>query len=163
MVNERVEAARRKYLSLGVGELVAAAVFFGVARFSVLPRMEGQRDTLVLWSALIPLLAVLVQGSVYWLLARNWVLRSRMPRGVARLLRVMRIGNVGVLIAGLAGVLLWLPANPGWAVAVLAIWVFGVIEYLNYFVVRLSYPFAFWASEVGRWRTPRLVRDLRMD
>ena len=39
--------------------------------------------------------------------------------------------------------------------------VFGLIEYLNYFHVRLSYPWSTWASQVGRWSTPRLVRDLR--
>jgi hypothetical protein len=43
---------------------------------------------------------------------------------------------------------------------VLAVWVFGVLEYVNYFVVRLAYPLGRWFTTVGEWRTPRLVQDL---
>gem|GEM_PF-4242844 len=41
-----------------------------------------------------------------------------------------------------------------------AAWTFGLIEYLNYFVVRLSYPPTRWFAEVGRRRTPQLRKDL---
>ena len=76
---------RRKYLSLGVGEL-AAAVVFAV----VLPRLVGEDDRRALWCALIPLLVVLVQAGSYWLLARGWVARRAMPAPLATVYRGFR-------------------------------------------------------------------------
>lgn len=43
---------------------------------------------------------------------------------------------------------------------VVGVWVFGVLEYVNYFVVRLSYPIHRWLTTVGQWHTPQLVQDL---
>ena len=42
----------------------------------------------------------------------------------------------------------------------LLVWAFGALEYVNYFVVRLSYPLAEWFVLVGRRRRPVLVRDV---
>ena len=69
---------RRRYLSLGLGELAAAGVFAAVAVSVVMPRLEGPHDSAALWSALAPLLVVLVQAGVYWLLARGWVEQAPM-------------------------------------------------------------------------------------
>ena len=41
------------------------------------------------------------------------------------------------------------------------VWAFAVVEHVNYFVVRLSYPATEWFGAVTRWRTPRLVQDVR--
>lgn len=43
----------------------------------------------------------------------------------------------------------------------LALWVFGAIEYLSYFIVRLAYPPTQWFSGMTQWRTPRLVLDMK--
>jgi hypothetical protein len=56
MRDERRAQLRRKYLELGVGELVAAAV---VVVAIVMPRMEDPRDQFALFSALTPLLVIL--------------------------------------------------------------------------------------------------------
>lgn len=61
MVGEQGDALRRKYLSLGTGELVAAVVFAMVAVTVVGPRL-GRPAEAALWSALAPLLLVLVQA-----------------------------------------------------------------------------------------------------
>ncbi|KGN31304.1 hypothetical protein N802_04240 [Knoellia sinensis KCTC 19936] len=151
---------RRKYLSLGAGEFVAAAVFAGAAVFSVAPRLEGDDEVRALWSALGPLLVVLVQGGGYWLLARRWVGAGRMTRTVATAYRIFRIGDVVLLGLGLAGLLTWWPERTWVAVLCLAVWAFGVVEYVNYFVVRLAYPPRQWLALVGGWKTPRLVLDL---
>jgi len=153
-------AFRRKYLSLGIGELVAAAVFLTAARHAVAPRLFSA-ERAALWAALLPLLVVLTQAGAYWLLARGWVLRAAMPIGLARLFRLLRVVDVGVLLAGLVGLVRWWPDRTAAAVLVVAIWLFGLLEYVNYFLTRLSYPASRWATEVTRWRTPRLVRDMR--
>ena len=151
---------RRKYLSLGTGELVAAAVFAVVAISVVMPRLEVPQDSAALWSALAPLLIILVQAGAYWLLARNWVELAPMPTSLAALYRAFRVLDAGLLVAGLVGVLVWLPDHVGVALAIVVVWIFGVVEYVNYFVVRLSYPIRRFPFVVGQWRTPRLVQDL---
>lgn len=83
-----------------------------------------------------------------------------MPGRLAALYRGFRVLDVVVLLAGLAGVLVWLPDPPFQVGFVLLVWAFAVVEYLNYFVVRLSYPARVWLTKVGQWRTPQLVLDL---
>ena len=100
----RREVRRRKYLSLGVGELAAAAVFA-----AVLPRLVGPEDRWAVWFALIPLLVVLLQAGGYWLLARAWVARRPMPASLATVYRAFRWADAMLLTGGLVGVLLWLP------------------------------------------------------
>lgn len=148
------------YASLGMGELAAAATFTAVASLVVAPRLEEPDDVAGMWAALTPLLVILAQAGAYWLLARSWVARSRMPSSVAAAYRILRVANVAVLAAGLLGVLIWLPADGLIAFAVLLVWAFAVVEYLNYFVVRLAYPVLTWPSAVVKWRRPRLVKDL---
>lgn len=160
MVDQRRQSLRRKYLSLGLGELAAAAVFAAVAVGVVMPRLEGSRDSAALWSALAPLLVILVQAGVYWLLARGWVELEPMPARLAALYRVFRVLDVLLLAIALLGVVIWLPDHSGAAVGVVAVWAFGVVEYVNYFVARLAYPLRRWPFEVGKWRRPKLVRDL---
>lgn len=154
------EQLRARYLSLGVGELVAATTF-AVAGAVVVSRGWSDASARSLWCALIPLLVVLIQGGSYWLLARRWVMLAPMPGRLARLFRVLRIVNPVVLAAGLVGVVTWWPASAAEAALVAFVWTFGVIEYVNYFQVRLAYPAARWCTLVRQWRTPQLVKDLR--
>ncbi|MBX9149590.1 hypothetical protein [Rhodococcus qingshengii] len=151
---------RRRYLSLGLGELAAAAVFAAVAVGVVMPRLEGPKDSAALWSALAPLLVILVQAGVYWLLARGWVEQAPMPARLAALYRVFRVLDVLLLAIALLGVVIWLPDHSGAAVGVVAVWAFGIAEYANYFVARLAYPLQRWPFEVGKLRRPQLVHDL---
>jgi hypothetical protein len=160
-VVDRREQLRSKYLRLGTGELTAAGLFAVLAVTAVTPRLAGQDERAALWCALVPLIVVLVQAGAYWLLARSWVERAPMPRAVARLYRAFRSTDPVLLAAGLAGILLWLPGRSSILLLVVAVWAFGVVEYVNYFVVRLSYPVSRWISTVRQWRTPRLVVDLQ--
>lgn len=160
MADERRRALRRKYLSLGAGELTAAVMFAGAAVWFVGPRLSGPTDVAALWSALTPLLVVLVQAGVYWLAARSWVELEPMPAASAAVFRAFRAADVALLVAGLVGVIVWWPESVATAAGVVAVWAFGVIEYVNYFVVRLAYPARRWFSSVGRWRTPRLMQDV---
>lgn len=160
MALQRRERRRQQYLSLGVGELVAAAVFCLTAANAIQPRLMGTEAS-VLWIALLPLLLVLWQSGAYWLLARSWVAGGSMPDAVAAVYRVFRVLDALVLAGSLVAIILWLPSRIPVLVLVIAVWLFALVEYANYFVVRLSYPLTQWASRVGEWRTPQLIRDLR--
>lgn len=155
------EDRRRKYLKLGTGELAAAAVFAVAALFFVTPRLPEAQDGLALWSALIPLLFVLVSAGVYWLLARSWVERARMPRGVAASYRLVRVVSLLLLAGGVAGLIAWWPHNLAVALFIAGVWIFAAVEFTNYFIVRLAYPVATWFATVTQWRTPQLVADMR--
>lgn len=117
-------------------------------------------DLAAFWLALAPLLFVLLQGGAYWLLARNWVGASRMPVGLARVFGALKWLDLAVFGGALVGIVLWWPSS--WPIAALIVltWVFGVVEYINYYVVRLSYPARTWLLEVRRRRAPRLIKDL---
>ncbi len=135
-------------------------VFALVAAAVVVPRLDA-RAAQALWWALGPLLLVLVQAGAYWLLARNWVGRGTMPPRVARAFRVCRALGPPMLLLGAVGVLANHPVGAAEALLAWAVWLFGLVEYLNYYVVRLAYPLADWAGSVTRWRRPRLVLDLQ--
>lgn len=147
-------------MRLGTGELAAASVFLVAAQFLVVPRLTQPQDRMALWSALIPLLFVLVSAGVYWLLARAWVERELMPRGVAATYRVLRVASVLILAGGLAGLIVWWPNNIAVALSVAGVWAFAAAEFTNYFIVRLAYPVTRWFAAVAQWRTPQLVADM---
>ena len=154
----RFEPLRRRFLSLGLGEIVAAAVFALVP--TQLPFIAADGAEAALWSALLPLLFILVQAGIYWLLARHH-LPGPIPRTTAGVYRSLRIINPLVLLASGIGIVVTWPGTSLSAVLIIAVWLFAVAEYVNYFHFRLSYPWSMWAGQVGRWSTPRLVRDLR--
>ncbi|MET3511511.1 MULTISPECIES: hypothetical protein [Plantibacter] len=161
MTDDRRTVLRGRYLSLGLGELFAAVVFIWVASVSMLPLLERPSDALAFWSALVPLLVILVQAGVYWLLARRWVRQGTMPRGLAAIYRGFRVLDAVLLLAGLIGIIVWFPAHPFAVIGIPFVWLLGVIEYVNYFVVRLAYPPSVWFKRIGEWRTPRLMQDVR--
>lgn len=154
-------ALQRRYLSLGAGELIATLVFIAVAFVAVLPRVNDSGDRAALLAALIPLLMVLVQGGVYWLMARHWVQQKSMPANLAVIYRVFRVFDVVLLVASLSAIVCWSSGNIAAMVVIGLIWVFAVAEYVNYFVVRLAYPTGRWLKMVGQWRTPQLIQDMR--
>ena len=160
MDRDREAALRRRYLSLGVGELVAAGVFLVAALQMALPRLTPT-EARALWGGLAPLLIVLVEAGAYWLAARTWTPHSTMPRAMAGACQALRVLNPTLLAAGLVVIALHWPSRPGAAVLVVGVWAFAVVEHVNYFVVRLSYPATEWFGAVTRWRTPRLVQDVR--
>lgn len=157
-MTDRVRGLRRSYLNLELGEIVSAVVFCG-AMLWVSPRLGANSDRLAAWAALAPLIVVLLQAGVYWLTARTWIGRGGMPRLVRSVYRCFRVLDAVLLAAGPVVVV---GTRPGAVALVLAlgVWLFGVAEYVNYFVVRLAYPAHRWLAEVGRRRTPRLAKDL---
>lgn len=160
MSAEQRDRRRRRYLVLGIGELVAATVFVGVAVLAVRPRLSDP-DWLTLWCGLGPLVLILLQAGIYWLLARVRVGGRPMSTATAAAYRICRVANPLLLAGGAVAILVRGADGAGSLILFLAVWVFAVLEHVNYFVVRLAYPAHRWATEVTRWRTPQLVRDLR--
>ena len=152
---------RRVYVRLGTGELAAAAVFALVAVVTVSPRLAAPQDRVVLWAVLAPLEAVLLAAGAYWLLARRWVQQSPMPSGLARGFRVIRVFTVLLLASGLCALVVWWPAQLPVAALMVIVWLFAVVEFINYYWVRLAYPPRAWPAGLRARRAARLARDVR--
>lgn len=78
-----------------------------------MPRLDGPGDPAALWSALVPLLVVLAQAGIYWLLTLAWAEKAPMPVTVAGVYRAFRIIDAVLLGAGLVGILVWWSEQPG--------------------------------------------------
>lgn len=159
--DNRRSALRRKYLSLGLGELAAVAVFVYAALAVIAPRLGSTQAGVSFVVGVAPLILVLSQAGAYWLLARTWVLIRPMPRGLARLYRTFQVLDVFVLAAAGTYIAFHLSSTRSAGVLTVAVWLFAVVEFANYYVVRLSYPWGHWLTMVGQWRTPRLILDVR--
>lgn len=149
---------RARYLRLGTGEFAAAVVFAAVG-VQVAPGLEELGDW-ALWAALTPLIIVLVQAGGFWLLARSWVRRATMSTVLAKVYVGFGVCDVLLLLGGLIGVVAWAP-NQWWLLGFMLVWLFGLVEFVNYFVVRLAYPARTWHTRVGNWRRPQLMVDVR--
>jgi hypothetical protein len=94
-------------------------------------------------------------------MARAWVKMRPMPRRVADLYRAFRILDVILVLAAGVYITFHLPSTAWVRVLTLLMWLFAVLEFVNYYVLQLSYPVNEWFVRIGEWRTPRLICDLR--
>ena len=129
---------KQKLYSLASGELVALTVFwlnfFLFKKYLTTPQ--------ALFSIAYPLLLVsliLLQGSLYW-----WVLikRLRKPgfaiKQTGRIYGLLRKLDLILLVLGILIILIEFSSWPVTLIAV-AIWLFALIEWINYFHWQLSY------------------------
>lgn len=159
--DDRRSALRRRYLWLGLGELAAVVVFVYAALTVVAPRLGNAHAGVSFLVGVAPLVLVLSQAGAYWLLARAWVQVRPMPRRLARLYRAFQVLDVFVLLVAGAYIAVHLPSTRWAGALAVAVWLFAVVEFANYYLVRLSYPWDQWFTMVGQRRTPRLIQDLR--
>lgn len=122
---------KKQLLSLATGELAAVIVFIFVYRsFSL------GKASFIVFSFLI---FILLQGSLYWFYRYTLVVYQKKVHSIViRLLRTLKILN---LIA-LFGIVIAIPATQTDIkdlIVAVAIFLFGVIEYINYYWYRLSY------------------------
>lgn len=157
------ERMKQQLTHLAIGELVAAAVFW--FNYFLFKDSIGTVNTVIpITFALFVLSFILVQGSVFW-----WILIKRLskPRfaapyaskafgvlsvvdvlmlAVSVLVVVMRYGSLEILITSLA------------------IWILAVLEYVNYYKIRLSYginPFIVLKYAIqGNLRKSRIAKEI---
>ncbi|MOA06662.1 hypothetical protein D3C78_1263150 [compost metagenome] len=121
---------RKSLISLVLGELAAALVFLIVYfnHFNF-----GMASLL----ALIYLVFILLQGSAYWLFRALYLKREKLL-SIRLMLHILRITNM--LLACIVLVLMIILAqNKNDIIVGILIFVFSIIEYVNYYWYRLSY------------------------
>ena len=122
---------KKQLLSLATGELAAVIVFIFVYRsFSL------GKASFIVFSFLI---FILLQGSLYWFYRYTLVVYQKKVHSIViRLLKTLKILNLITLF----GVIVAIPViqtDIKDLLFAIAIFLFGVIEYINYYWYRLSY------------------------
>jgi hypothetical protein len=158
MVDTTANRLRRHLLNLGSGELAAA---FAFAWLGVFAGRDDPTGRVGLPLAAVGLVVVLVEGGCFWLLARGWMPCRRMPRTLARIYLTLRWVTPLIFVLSAIGLAMWWPSLPHVRVLGVSAVSFGVTEYVNYFIRRVSYPVATWWRDVRRLRQPRLIHDVR--
>ena len=129
---------KQKLYSLASGELVALAVFwlnfFLFKKYLVTPQaLIAIVDPLLLVSL------ILLQGSLYW-----WILIKRLSKPnfaikqTGPIYNLLRQVDLILLVLGIPLILIEFSSWPVSLIAV-AIWLFALIEWINYFHWQLSY------------------------
>lgn len=126
-----MEKLKKRLLNLATGELAAVVVFIFVYR-----SFHLGTASFITFSFLI---FILVQGSLYWFYRYVLIVRQQMVHhAVTQLLRLFKVSN----LLALSGILIAIPlVQTGLKDLLVAfvIFLFGVIEYINYYWYRLSY------------------------
>ena len=129
---------KQKLYSLASGELVALAVFW--LNFLLFKKYLVRPQALI--SIVYPLLLVsliLLQGSLYW-----WILIKRLSKPnfaikqTGPIYNLLRQVDLILLVLGIPIILIEFSSWPVSLIAV-AIWLFALIEWINYFHWQLSY------------------------
>lgn len=129
---------KQKLYSLASGELVALAVFWLnfllFKKYLVTPQAQ-----IVIAYPLLLVSLILLQGSLYW-----WILIKRLSKPnfaikqTGPIYNLLRQVDLILLVLGIPLILIEFSSWPVSLIAV-AIWLFAIIEWINYFHWQLSY------------------------
>lgn len=162
-MNIQKENVRKELVSLCLGELTAVLSFWFC--FFLLKNRLGDWNGLI--SILYPLSLltfILLQGSIYWAILIRRLSNPQFGNGnVPRIYGGLRILDLILLISGFPFIFL---NTQSVQVAILAtlIQLFALIEWINYYLLRLSYsldPLVLWRRITkGKLEKSRIAKEL---
>lgn len=131
---------KKESANLCIGELAAVASFWW-SFFTIKVWLVDKKMMILILYPLLVLSFILIQGSVYWfiLLKRMSTLKFRSAY-VANIYRILKIIDVILLCIGIPIIILNY-SNIAVTTLSVFIWLFSIIEWINYYVVRLSYSY----------------------
>ena len=163
IMNIQKEKVKKELVSLCLGEFTAVLSFWFC--FFLLKNRLGEVNSLV--SILYPLSLltfILLQGSIYWAILIRRLSKPQFGSGtVPKIYGCFRILDPVLLISGFPFIF-W--NTQSFQVAILAtlIELFALIEWVNYFLVRLSYnlnPLVLWKRITkGKLEKSRIAKEL---
>ena len=163
IMNIQKEKVRKELVSLCLGELTAVlSIWFC---FFLLKNRLGDVNSLV--SILYPLSLltfILLQGSIYWAILIRRLFKPQFgSASVPKLYGGFRILDLILLISGFSFIV-WNTQSVQVAVLAALIQLFALIEWVNYFLVRLSYslnPLVLWRRIAkGKLEMSRIAKEL---
>ena len=164
MMSIQKEKVKKELLSLCLGEL-AAALSFWLCFFLLKNRLGDVNSLVTILYPLSLLTFILLQGSIYWaILIRRLSKPQFGSASVPKLYGCFRILDLVLLISGFPFIV-WNTQSVQVAIIVMLIQLFALIEWVNYFLVRLSYslnPLVLWKRIAkGKLEKSRIAKELR--
>ena len=163
MMNIQKEKVRKELVSLCLGEFTAVlSIWFC---FFLLKNRLGDGNSLVTILYPLSLLTfILLQGSIYWaILIRRLSKPQFGSENVPKLYGVLRILDLVLLISGFPFIV-WNAQSVLVTILATLIQLFALIEWVNYFLLRLSYslnPLVLWKRITkGKLEKSRIAKEL---
>ena len=163
MMNIKKEKVRKELVSLCLGEFTAVlSIWF--CFFLLKNRLGDWNGLISILHPLSLLTFILLQGSIYWaILIRRLSKPQFGSENVPKIYGVLRILDLVLLISGFPFIV-WNTQSVQVAVLATLIEFFAFIEWLNYYIVRLSYtlnPLVLWKRIVkGKLEKSRIAKEL---
>ena len=164
MMHIQKKKVRRELVSLCLGEFTAVLSFWFC--FFLLKNRLGVWNSLATILYPLSLLTfILLQGSKYWSILIRRLSNPQFGSGsVPKLYGGFRMLDLVLLISGFPFIV-WNTQSVQVAIIVMLIQLFALIEWVNYFLVRLSYslnPLVLWKRIAkGKLEKSRIAKELR--
>ena len=138
MMNIQKENVRKELVSLCLGEFTAVLSFW-LCFFLLKNRLGDWKSLVTILYPLSLLTFILLQGSIYWAILIRRLSNPQFGSGsVPKLYGGFRILDLVLLISGFPFIV-WNTQSVQVAVLATLIELFALIEWVNYFLLRLSY------------------------
>ncbi|MDO6343231.1 hypothetical protein [Streptococcus oralis] len=163
MMNIQKEKVRKELVSLCLGEL-AAALSFWLCFFLLKNRLGDWMSLITILYPLSLLTFILLQGSTYWAILIRRLSNPQFGNGnIPKIYGVLRILDLVLLISGFPFIV-WYSQSVRVAIIATLIQLFALIEWVNYFLLRLSYslnPLVLWKRITkGKLEKSRIAKEL---
>ena len=164
IMNIQKEKVKKELVSLCLGEFTAVLSFW-FCFFLLKNRLADWNSLVTIFYPLSLLTFILLQGSIYWAILIRRLSNPQFGSGsVPKLYGGFRILDLVLLISGFPFIV-WNTQSVQVAIIVMLIQLFALIEWVNYFLVRLSYslnPLVLWKRIAkGKLEKSRIAKELR--
>ena len=163
MMKIQKEKVRKVLVSLCLGEFTAVLSFW-LCFFLLKNRLGDWRSLVTILYPLSLLTFILLQGSIYWAILIRRLSKPQFGSGsVPKLYGGFRILDLILLISGFPFIV-WNTQSVQVTILATLIQLFALIEWVNYFLVRLSYslnPLVLWKRITkGKLEKSRIAKEL---
>ena len=164
MMNIQKEKVRKVLVSLCLGEFTAVLSFW-LCFFLLKNRLGDWMSLITILYPLSLLTFILLQGSIYWAILIRRMSNPQFGSGsVPKLYAGFRTLDLVLLISGFPFIV-WNTQSVQVAILATLIQLLALIEWINYFFLRLSYslnPLVLWKRIVkGKLEKSRIAKELR--
>ena len=163
MMSIQKEKVRKELVSLCLGEL-SAVLSFWFCFFLLKNRLSDWNSLISILYPLSLLTFILLQGSIYWAILIRRLSKPQFGSGnVPKIYGLLRILDLILLISGFPFIF-WNAQSVQVVILATLIQLFSLIEWLNYYLVRLSYslnPLVLWKRITkGKLEKSRIAKEL---
>ena len=163
MMKIQKEKVRKELMSLCLGEFTAVLSFW-FCFFLLKNRLADWNSLVTILYPLSLLTFILLQGSIYWAILIRRLSKPQFGSGnVPKIYGGLRILDLVLLISGFPFIV-WNTQSVQVAVLATLIELFALIEWVNYFLLRLSYslnPLVLWKRITkGKLEKSRIAKEL---